>query len=105
MIPGISHLNSVGSSPTLRKARAPPMAVSSSTGNFPGALSGSIDRHPMTETFYKKRKPVYCYCYSGASTQMNEEAIRGTEDMYKVYNPITNPLPSINQNPYMRKQR
>ena len=88
LIPGINNINSVGSKPLLRKANDD---IYESANKFPGFMSKELNR--SYKDLKSSIKPLEDF------TQSNSHKINDK------YDPITNPIPFVNQNPYIIKEK
>jgi hypothetical protein len=89
MVPGIHNLESVGSRPLLRKANDDYYASQSTDPKF---LTRNDNR--STKNLRSKIKPLEDFAHIGTPLRTSNK-----------YNTITNPIPFVNQNPYIVKEK
>ena len=87
LIPGLNNLSSIGSVPTLRKAYN--HSVSYTPWDFKSEYFPSTDWEIAQQ----------------AVRNIQDSPVRRETPKNEIYNPITNPIPWVNQNPYIMNER
>lgn len=109
MIPGIHNLQSVGSRPLLRKANED---IYESQSKAPSFMSKHLNR--SSKDLRSNIKPLEDFGHMHEhKNNDNFHKNKGSEDHYGMlsarhndrYDPITNPIPFVNQNPYISKEK
>lgn len=88
LIPGINNINSVGSKALLRKANDD---IYDSANKYPGFMSKELNK--SYKDLRSSIKPLEDFTQSNSQKQNDK------------YDPITNPIPFVNQNPYIIKEK
>lgn len=88
MVPGIHNIQSIGSKPTLRRA----MDDMGDSSNYASMPSKQLNR--SSKDLRSSVKPLENFAQRDTTIIKNDR-----------YDPITNPIPFVNQNPYILKEK